>query len=122
MLVRAGLAHEDIGVIAPYSAQVARLRAALPGVEVATVNAFQGREKEAILCSFVRSNDDGKIGFVADRRRLVVSVTRAKRLLVCIGDAATLSTSSDIADLCDRIQESDGWQSVWEEPWDAALD
>ena len=122
MLLDAGLAHDDIGVIAPYSAQVARLRAALPGVEVATVNAFQGREKEAILCSFVRSNDDGSIGFVADRRRLVVSVTRAKRLLVCIGDAATLSTSPDLADLCARIQESDGWQSVWEEPWDAALD
>ncbi len=122
MLLRAGLPHEDIGVIAPYSAQVARLREALPGVEVATVNAFQGREKQAIICSFVRSNEDGVIGFVADRRRLVVSVTRAKRLLVCVGDAATLSSSPDIADLCARIQAAGGWRSVWEEPWDAALD
>ena len=122
MLIQAGLPREDIGVIAPYSAQVARLRDAIPDVEVATVNAFQGREKEAILCSLVRSNEDGTIGFVSDRRRLVVSVTRAKRLLVCVGDAATLSTSSDIADLCERIQTAGGWQSVWEEPWDAALD
>jgi ATP-dependent RNA/DNA helicase IGHMBP2 len=121
MLFRAGLPREDIGVIAPYSAQVARLREALPDVEVATVNAFQGREKQAILCSFVRSNQDGTIGFVADRRRLVVSVTRAKRLLVCVGDAGTLSTSSDLADLCERIQAAGGWQSVWEEPWDAAM-
>ena len=121
MLLDAGLAHDDIGIIAPYSAQVARLRAAIPGVEVATVNAFQGREKEAILCSLVRSNEDGQIGFVADRRRLVVSVTRAKRLLICVGDAATLSTSADIADLSARIQAAGGWQSVWEEPWDAAL-
>ena len=47
-LLGAGVLHEDIGVIAPYSAQVARLKESLPGVEVATVNAFQGREKEAL--------------------------------------------------------------------------
>ena len=112
----------DIGIIAPYSAQVARLRERLPDLEVATVNAFQGREKEAILCSLVRSNMDGELGFVADRRRMVVSMSRARRLLVCVGDSATLSRSPDLAGLMERIQAVGQWQSVWEPPWDAALD
>lgn len=122
-LLAAGVAAEDIGIIAPYSAQVARLRQALPDIEVATVNAFQGREQEVIICSFVRSNDDGALGFVSDPRRLVVAVTRAKRLLVCIGDAGTLSSSTSIATLMDAVQRVDpsAWQSVWEPPWDAVL-
>lgn len=122
-LLQAGVPREDIGVIAPYSAQVARLRAELVDVEVATVNAFQGREKEVIVCSFVRCNPSGELGFVADARRLVVAVTRAKRLLVCTGDSATLSSSSafeDIMAAAQRVSPS-SWQSVWEPPWDAVL-
>lgn len=122
-LLAAGVSADQIGIIAPYSAQVARLREALPDIEVATVNAFQGREQEVIICSFVRSNDDGELGFVSDPRRLVVAVTRAKRLLVCIGDAGTLSSSTSLATLMDAVQQVDSsaWQSVWEPPWDAVL-
>jgi len=122
-LLRAGVDPADIGVIAPYSAQVARLRVQLVGVEVATVNAFQGREKEVIVCSFVRANDTGELGFVADPRRLTVATSRAKRLLVCIGDAATLSASAAFESLMEAAQIVDetAWQSVWEPPWDAVL-
>ncbi len=121
-LRRAGVAAADIGVIAPYSAQVARLSAhpALAGVEVATVNAFQGREKEAIVVSFVRSGDGG-LGFVADRRRTVVALSRARRALIAIGDMSTLAVEP-LAPLVERLVESpDAWQSAWSPPWDAAL-
>jgi superfamily I DNA and/or RNA helicase len=105
-------------VIAPYSAQVARLQAALPeDVEVATVNAFQGREKEAILCTFVRGNAVGELGFVADDRRLTVALTRARRLLVLTGDSATLGVHPYFSRVMDAIQAKGGWRTVWEAPW-----
>jgi len=118
-LLSLGVAPHQIGVIAPYSAQVARL-AALPqsnGVEVATVNAFQGREAEAILISFTRANQDGELGFVADRRRLTVAVTRARRLLWMFGDSATLTRHPDFAQLLDDVEV----QSIWQQPWNVAL-
>lgn len=120
----AGLPADELGVIAPYSAQVARLRARpeLAGVEVASVNAFQGREKQAIVCSFVRSNPEGELGFVADPRRLTVALTRARRLLLCIGDSATLSSNARFAEVLQAVQDREAWASVFEEPWSAALD
>ncbi len=123
-LRKAGVAADDIGVIAPYSAQVALLRAepSLAGIEVATVNAFQGREKEAIVCSFVRSNDRGELGFVADGRRLTVALTRARRGLVIVGDSATLARDGRFAALLDHLaHRRDGIESVWELPWSELL-
>ncbi len=70
-LLAHGVPPAALGVIAAYRAQVQRLRARLPAaVEVSTVDGFQGREAEAVLVSFVRSNPDGALGFVADGRRL----------------------------------------------------
>jgi hypothetical protein len=120
-LREAGLAPESIGVVAPYSAQVARLREELGPVEVATVNAFQGREKEAIVATFVRSNPDRELGFVADERRLTVALTRARRQLVLIGDAATLSAHRRYADLYAALEARGAVRSVWEPPWSEAL-
>ncbi len=122
LLIRAGVDPGEIGVIAPYSAQVTRLSAEMPEVEVATVNAFQGREKEAIVCSFVRSNGDGELGFVNDPRRLTVAVTRARRFLFCTGDSATLGTSRDFARVMDRFQTLGAWATVWEDPWAVTMD
>ena len=119
----AGVRPEDIGVIAPYSAQVTLLGYVLPeAVEVATVNAFQGREKEAIVCSFTRSNDRGELGFVADGRRLTVALTRARRCLVVIGDSATLGGDRRFAALGDHLAGTGALASVWEPPWSEALD
>ncbi len=122
--LRAGVDPGDIGVIAPYSAQVARLRAlpALAGVEVATVNAFQGRETEVIVATFVRANPDGDLGFVADPRRLTVALTRARRAWVGIGDSATLGAHPRFAALFDRLAASGELASVWEPPWSESLD
>ncbi|MEC7984640.1 MAG: AAA domain-containing protein [Myxococcota bacterium] len=113
-LLRRSNVHE-IGIIAPYSAQVQRLRELFPDIEVNTVNAFQGREKDVIICSFVRSNAKGELGFVADRNRLTVALTRAKRLWIGIGDASTLSYHSHFEALFDQIEGSGGtWASIWE--------
>lgn len=120
-LLAAGLDKADLAVLAPYSAQVARLREELPGIEVATVNAFQGRERAALVVSWVRSNDDGELGFVADGRRLTVTLTRARSALVQIGDSATLSAVSRFARVVDTIAEQGGLVSVFEPPWDAVL-
>lgn len=120
----AGVPADAIGVIAPYAAQVARLsaRPELAGVEIATVNAFQGREKEAIVCSFVRCNADGDLGFVRDRRRLTVALSRARRLLVCVGDSTTLGVDHGFAATIDAMQAAGALATVWEPPWDAASD
>lgn len=118
LLQQAGVQPDAIAVIAPYAAQVARLRAVVPeGCEVATVNAFQGREKEAVICSFVRSNDTGDVGFVADPRRLTVALSRARRFLLCTGDSATLAGQPRFAEVLDAVAAQGGLRSVFEEPW-----
>lgn len=90
-----GLLPEEIGVITPYTAQSDLLSSRLdPGVEVDTVDSFQGSEKTAIVLSLTRSNAEGEVGFLgrpADGpRRLNVALTRAKRYLAVVGDWSTL--------------------------------
>lgn len=88
----------DIAVVTPYAAQVRlirrKLRAMLPQgppfVEVASTDGFQGREKEAVIFSAVRSNSYGQVGFVSDWRRINVSFTRARRALIVVGNPDTL--------------------------------
>lgn len=91
---------KDIGVISPYSGQCKRISTQLRennifGVEVSTVDSFQGREKSVIIISTVRSlhKSNGKLdglGFLVDEKRLNVSITRAKYLLIIIGNEETL--------------------------------
>jgi len=95
-LVDAGLDPQDIACITPYNAQLSILSQALktrfPGIELGTVDGFQGREKEAVIFSLVRSNGDKEVGFLAEKRRLNVAMTRPRRQLVVIGDSETIST------------------------------
>ncbi|KAL8789272.1 MAG: hypothetical protein Q9195_006918 [Heterodermia aff. obscurata] len=73
-LTEAGVLAEDIAVVTPYNAQVAllahNLKEKYPGIELGSVDGFQGREKEAIIVSLVRSNPGHEIGFLAEKRRL----------------------------------------------------
>ncbi|KAJ1929057.1 hypothetical protein IWQ60_001502 [Tieghemiomyces parasiticus] len=106
-----GLAPADIAVISPYNAQVrlltTLLKSVYPDLEIGSIDGFQGREKEAIILSLVRSNDDGEIGFLADYRRLNVAITRPKRHLCIIGDSETLGKhNAFLRGLCEWVEES----------------
>ncbi|KAG6296585.1 hypothetical protein E4U09_001702 [Claviceps aff. purpurea] len=96
-LVEAGVRPEDIAVITPYNAQLAilaSLKEQFPGVELGSVDGFQGREKEAVVVSLVRSNPEGEVGFLGEKRRLNVAMTRPKRSLTVIGDSETMKRGS----------------------------
>lgn len=91
-LLAAGLSPQKAAILTPYVAQAKLLKTMLkvPGLEIGSVDGFQGREKEATIVSLVRSNDDAEVGFLSDTRRMNVAMTRARRLLIMIGDSATL--------------------------------
>ena len=117
LLLEAGVAPETIGVIAPYAAQVRLVRDKLPvaGLEIDSVDGFQGREKEAIVLSLVRSNQEGDVGFLADIRRMNVALTRARRHLLVIGDSATLSHHPFYEHMFAYFESLGAHHSVWEE-------
>ena len=112
----AGLDYREIAVIAPYSAQVRLLRDLFDGegLEIDTVDGFQGREKEAVIISLVRSNESNEIGFLADRRRMNVALTRAKRKLIVIGDSATLGIDPFYLAFFEYIDLCGTYRTVWE--------
>ena len=115
-LLAAGLPAADIGVITPYGAQVRRLRDLLPeAVEVGSVDGFQGREKEVIIISLVRSNLAGNVGFLAETRRMNVALTRARRKLIVIGDSATITTHPFYEQLLTYFDSIGAYHSIWEE-------
>lgn len=122
-LLARGLAAADLAVIAAYDAQVRRLRALLAaersaGLEIATVDGFQGREKEAVIVDTVRSNPDGEIGFLADTRRMNVALTRARRYLLVVGDSATLAAHPYYQALLASLDERDLHGSAWADDGD----
>lgn len=92
-LIEAGVEPGDIAVVTPYNAQLAliskMLKEQYPALELGSVDGFQGREKEAIVVSLVRSG--GEVGFLGEKRRLNVAMTRPKRHLCVIGDSETLA-------------------------------
>jgi superfamily I DNA and/or RNA helicase len=113
-----GVAPTDLAVIAAYAAQVRLLRELLAderdaGVEIGTVDGFQGREKEVIVVDLVRSNDLGEIGFLSDVRRMNVALTRARRFLVIVGDSATLGGHPYYAAFVDAMDALGAHGSIW---------
>lgn len=118
-LVADGLAPEDIAVVTPYSAQARSLRERLadliPGLEVDSVDAFQGREKEAVVISLTRSNPEGEIGFLGDVRRMNVALTRARRRLVVVGDSATVASHPFYRRLVEDFERRGAYKTIWEE-------
>ncbi|KAJ2055726.1 hypothetical protein GGI17_006542, partial [Coemansia sp. S146] len=94
-LVAAGVDIKDIAVLSFYDAQVALLKClseeCYPELEIGSVDAFQGREKEAVVLSMVRSNHGKEVGFLKDVRRMNVALTRARRHLCIIADSSTVS-------------------------------
>lgn len=114
-LSEAGLRLSDAAIITPYAAQARLLKHRVPkGLEVGTVDGFQGREKEVVIVSLVRSNDKGEVGFLGDTRRMNVAMTRARRLLIVIGDSATISRHPFYADFLDYVAQRGQQRSVWD--------
>ena len=118
LLLPGDLSPEDIGVISPYAGQVRLIRSmiedTIEGLEVKSVDGYQGREKEIIVLSTVRANENGKVGFLSNYRRLNVALTRAKRGLIVIGDDRTLRNDHTWASWLDWINESNlmAWHVV----------
>ncbi len=107
----------DVGLISPYRAQVRYLRHLIKrtpffkpfrsSITVNTVDGFQGQERDVIVISMVRSNEEGNIGFLRDLRRMNVAMTRARMKLIIIGDSTTLTAHPFYRKLYVRIAQGD---------------
>jgi hypothetical protein len=114
--------HLSMAVIAMYAEQVERLRQALGrrrfkrSVKIDTVDSFEGREEDIVVISLVRSNERGRIGFLRVPNRLNVAISRAKRLVACIGDSATLRSGEEsmYGQLVESARSTGGWLSAQE--------
>ncbi len=101
--------------ISPYAGQVAAAKEVLPGeMRISTIDSFQGQEKETIILSLVRSNDDGDIGFLRDYRRMNVALTRAKEQLFVIGDSATIGADPFYNAFLSYMEKNGDYRTVWE--------
>ena len=108
----------DVGIISPYRAQVQLLRRLLlkreyfkpfrRAISVNTVDGFQGQERDVIVISLVRSNDEGQIGFLRDLRRMNVAITRARMKLIILGDRPTLTRHPFYRQLWQYIESLSG--------------
>ncbi|KAK6317688.1 hypothetical protein J4Q44_G00109790 [Coregonus suidteri] len=117
-LTEAGVKPKDIAVIAPYNLQVDLLRQRLsarhPDLEIKSVDGFQGREKEAVVLTLVRSNRKGEIGFLAEDRRINVAVTRARRHLALVCDTQTVQTHAFLKSLVDHMTQHGDVRTAFE--------
>eukprot|EP00092_Neocalanus_flemingeri_P015084 GFUD01016295.1.p1 GENE.GFUD01016295.1~~GFUD01016295.1.p1 ORF type:complete len:986 (-),score=401.27 GFUD01016295.1:749-3706(-) len=108
-LVEQGVNVEDIAVITPYNLQVEllrlNLRPSFPQLEIKSVDGYQGREKEAVVLSLVRSNSKGEVGFLGEKRRLNVAVTRARRHLAVICDSETVKRDKFLGEFVEYLEK-----------------
>ena len=114
LLLKSGVKASDIAVISPYAAQVRLLRAVFSSaledvqdsasVEVSSIDAFQGREAQAVVISMVRANQARDVGFLADARRMNVAVSRAKRHVSIVGDHKTITNDAFLERLVKHIE------------------
>ena len=105
----------DVGIISPYRAQVQYLKKLIKKYEffkpyrrlisVNTVDGFQGQERDVILISLVRSNDEGQIGFLKDLRRMNVAMTRARMKLIILGNKDTMTKHPFYKKLWEYVEE-----------------
>jgi superfamily I DNA and/or RNA helicase len=114
-LATAGVRPKQAAIITPYAAQARLLKTrGQRNLEVGTVDGFQGREKEVVIVSLVRSNAEGEVGFLSDTRRMNVAMTRARRLLIVIGDSATISRHPFYAKFMEYVEKNGSYRSAYE--------
>jgi ATP-dependent RNA/DNA helicase IGHMBP2 len=113
-----------VGIITPYRAQVDHLNKLAEAspvltslkklITINTVDAFQGQERDVIAISFVRSNNEGEVGFLGDIRRTNVAMTRARKKLLMVGDTATLGSHPFYLQLIEYVQAKEYYKSAFE--------
>ena len=112
----------SVAVISPYREQIIRAEEALEDepragdfrITVNTVDGFQGRERDVVYVSLVRSNTRGEIGFLADYRRMNVALTRARKYLIVIGDSGTVGNDAFFQGFLDYVEKHGLYQTAWE--------
>ncbi|MEM6812889.1 MAG: AAA domain-containing protein [Bacteroidota bacterium] len=114
----------DVGIIAPYKAQIevldtlvnqsSKLAQFRSQININSVDAFQGQERDMIYISLVRSNSKGEIGFLKEYRRLNVAMTRAKHRLIMVGDSSTLGNDPFFNKMIDYVQQHGTYRSIYE--------
>lgn len=115
LIETASVSKFQTAFISPYSGQVTAAKEQLPKeMRISTIDSFQGQEKENIILSLVRSNDDGDIGFLKDYRRMNVAITRAKEQLIVIGDSATIGADSFYKTFLAYVEQHGTYRTVWE--------
>lgn len=126
-------AMPSIGILSPYREQVTHLEALFrddadlsvlldrkstdspyPLLTINTIDGFQGQERDLVYVSLVRSNAKNEIGFLSDYRRMNVAMTRARMLLVVIGDSATIGNNSFYKAFLAYCDQSGKYQTAWE--------
>ncbi len=117
-------AFPSIAVISPYKQQVHVLKDQLlhtpdlhrygDKISVNTIDSFQGQERDVVYISMTRSNAEGAIGFLSDIRRMNVAMTRARKMLVIVGDSATLAQFPFYAHFINYAEALGAYQSAWE--------
>ena len=107
-LVDQGVNIEDIAVVTPYNLQVELLRLNMrpkfPTIEIKSVDGYQGREKEVVVLSLVRSNLKKEVGFLGETRRLNVAVTRARRQLIVVCDSDTVKNDKFLKEFIEYLE------------------
>lgn len=112
----------SIALISPYREQVLYMQDTVAedsrltkfSLDINTIDAFQGQEREVIYISLVRSNHKCEIGFLKDYRRMNVAMTRAQKLLVIVGDSATIGSDSFYQKMLEYCESTGSYQSAWE--------
>lgn len=124
--LRSSIPPEDslptIAIITPYRQQVLYAEDAIDAeprlkdfsLTINTVDGFQGRERDVVYLSLVRSNEKAEIGFLSDYRRMNVAITRAKKYLVVIGDSATIGNDKFFAGFLAYVEKHGLYQTAWE--------
>ena len=115
-------ASPTIAVISPYREQVIRMETYITEddslspypIEINTIDGFQGQERDVVYISLVRSNTKSEIGFLSDYRRMNVAMTRAKKLLIIVGDSGTIGAHDFYQNFLNYVEKIGGYQSAWE--------
>ena len=113
LIEQKNLPVENTVIIAPYAAQVARLKQALPQYKSSTIDSIQGQEAENVILTLVRSNTMQNIGFLKDYRRMNVALTRSKRNFYIIGDSTTITKDLFFQEFITNIEKLESYESIY---------